>query len=101
VDIADVTVETFEGREGERFSVRFADATYDLTLARVERMPEEWGRTDVREPFAVVFHGDAAYLLPQNVWPLEHDELGLLELFVVPLGPEGEGGPMRYQAVFT
>ena len=101
MDIEDVTVETFAGREGETFAIRFDDGTYEMTLASVDRMPEEWGRTDVREPFSVIFHGPVEHLIPQDTWALEHDELGTLELFVVPLGPEGEDGPLRYQAVFT
>ena len=99
MDIAEVTVETFAGREGERFSIRFADTTLDLTLVEVERMPEEWGRTEHREAFSVTFEGTLDPALGQQVWPLDHDELGRLDVFLAPLGPEGES--MRYQAVFT
>ena len=99
MDIADVTVETFAGREGEVFSIGFADATLELTLAEVNRGPDEWGRGGRREPFDVVFHGPLPHVLPQSVWPLDHDELGRLELFLVPLGPAGDA--VRYQAVFT
>ncbi len=100
MDIGDVTIETFAGREGETFSVALDDARLDLTLAAVERMPEGWGRTDAREPFSVLFDGPLERVLPQRTWPLEHADLGRLEIFLVPLGPEGEA-TMRYQAVFT
>jgi hypothetical protein len=99
VDIGDVTVDTFAAREGERFTIAFEDGELELELAEVERMPEEWGRTERREPFSVIFHGSIEYLLPQQVWPLRHDDLGRLDVFLVPLGPEGEA--MRYQAIFT
>ena len=98
MDIAEVTVETFAGREGETFSIRFDDATLELTLASVKRAPEEWGRAE-RDPFSIVLHGPLEHALPQRIWPLDHAELGRLELFLVPLGPEG--GVMRYQAVFN
>ncbi len=101
MDTSDVTVETFAGREGQTFAIRFDDGTYELTLASIDRMPEEWGRTDVREPFSVTFEGPVEHLLPQNTWTLEHDELGPTEVFLVPLGPAGAEGPLRYQAVFT
>jgi hypothetical protein len=99
MDIADVTVETFAGREGEMFSIEFSDATLELTLVTVERSPGEWGRTDVREPFSLEFDGPVEHLLPQRIWPLDHDELGRLDVFLVPLGPEGDA--LRYEAVFT
>jgi hypothetical protein len=99
MDIADVTVETFAGHEGETFSIEFADATLELTLASVERSPGEWGRTDAREPFSVEFRGPLEHVLPQQIWPLDHDELGRLEVFLVPLGPQDDA--MRYEAVFT
>jgi len=99
VDIADVTVETFAGREGEVFTIRFADGALELELAEVTGAPGGWGRMEAREPFSIVFHGPAEHVLPQRVWPLEHDELGRIELFLVPLGPEGDA--MRYEAVFN
>jgi hypothetical protein len=99
VDIADVTVETFEGREGQQFSIQFADAALQLTLAEVSPAPAHLGQGETRAPFSILLHGPLEHVLPQRVWPLDHDELGRLEMFLVPLGPEGEA--MRYQAVFN
>lgn len=59
-----------------------------------------------RTPFALVFHGPSEPVLPQGMYRLEHQDLGVLELFLVPIGPdlpaEPEGRPagMRYEAVF-
>ena len=102
MDLGDVTFDTFAGREGEVFGIQFADARLELELAEVSRMPEDWGHADRPDPFSLVFHGPADHVLPQHVWPLDHDELGRLEVFLVPLGPQGpDGGPMLYEAVFT
>ena len=101
MDIGDVTIETFAGREGETFAIKFADATLELTLASVDRYPEEWGRGEKREPFSIILHGPLEHVLPQQAWPLEHAELGRLDVFLTPLGPDDEGGLMRYQAVFA
>ena len=38
-------------------------------------------------------------VLPQAIYDLEHDALGHLDLFLVPIGPS-QGG-MRYQASFA
>jgi hypothetical protein len=37
---------------------------------------------------------------PQQVQELEHDELGHLAIFLVPIGSD-ENGRMRYEAVFN
>ena len=96
MELSDVTVETFAGREGERFWIAFPDGRVELTLAAVEGQPEHWGS---REPFSITFHGPLERVLPPQTWPLEHEELGRLEIFVVPIGPEG--GAMRYQPLFS
>jgi hypothetical protein len=56
-------------------------------------------RPGVRRPFSLHFLGPVSsqYLL-QNTYKLEHPELGVLDLFLVPLGPEE--GRMRYEAIF-
>jgi hypothetical protein len=59
-----------------------------------------------RAQFAVVFHGHLEPVIPQGSYRLEHDQLGTLELFLVPIGPDNLTDPgqdaqaMRYEAVF-
>lgn len=101
MDIGDVTVETFAGREGERFWITFSDADLDLTLAEVTRAPEHWGRTEKREPFSILFHATLEHVIPARLWPVEHEDLGTLEMFLGPIGPNDEGDAMRYEAVFS
>jgi hypothetical protein len=99
VDIGEVTVETFAGREGQAFTIQFADAVVELTLEEVSRMPGDWGRSDRREPFSVTFTGPPEHPLQQQIWPLDHEEVGRLEVFLVPMEPQD--GVARYEAVFT
>ena len=99
MDIGDVNVETFAGREGQSFTIQFADAVLELKLAEITRAPGHWGHADRREPFSVAFSGPPEHILPQQVWPLDHEELGRIDLFLVPMEPE-DGVP-RYEAVFT
>jgi hypothetical protein len=87
---------------------RYADgspADVDAELAEVtEHNPDPAGRH--RIPFSVVFHGPLQPVLPQGIYHVEHPELGPLELFLVPVGPDEPAGPeqapaaMRYEAVF-
>ncbi|MEE8522658.1 MAG: hypothetical protein V3T72_01905, partial [Thermoanaerobaculia bacterium] len=52
-----------------------------------------------RDPFSVVFEGEKEPILAQATYRLHHDGMGTLELFLVPLGPIGDG--VRYESVFT
>ena len=49
--------------------------------------------------FSLIFREAARTYLPQRIYTLEHDAVGRLDLFLVPLGPDGVG--MRYQAIFN
>jgi hypothetical protein len=88
------TLETFEGRVGERFVVAFeADAPLEVELVQVSGLGEapEGGRA----PFALLFRAEPHQPFDQRIYPVEHSELGEFELFLVPVAP-GE-----YEAVFS
>jgi hypothetical protein len=82
------------------FRVPLADADpIPLELAAVT----ELGLAQIaggRPPFSLLLLGPVSdrYLL-QGTYPLEHDSLGRLELFVVPVGPLA--GRMRYEVIFN
>ena len=71
----------------------------DLELVNVTEAGSA-SRTEARNPFSLQFLGPVSsqYLL-QHTYGLEHKEMGVLELFIVPLGLEE--GRMRYEAIFT
>ena len=52
-----------------------------------------------RQPFSIIFRGPSEPLLPQQIYRVEHEEQGAMDLFLVPLGPDEHG--MQYEAVFT
>ncbi|MCB1814124.1 MAG: hypothetical protein KDK04_20750 [Candidatus Competibacteraceae bacterium] len=52
-----------------------------------------------REPYSLVFRGPAEPVLEQGIVPLTHAQLGNIEIFLVPIGPDSQG--MCYEAVFT
>lgn len=52
-----------------------------------------------REPFSVVFVTGTQDNHGQQIYTLKHPEIGVVELFLVPLGPKGTG--MSYEAVIT
>jgi hypothetical protein len=82
------------------FVIRLDDGTpYPLELVGVIELGEAhmpgW-----RRPFSLEFNNPRrdAYL-PQRIYRLECENMGALELFLVPLGPQPEG--MRYEAIIS
>lgn len=63
-----------------------------LTLVEVDDRS-----TDTAEAFSVLIEGPADPQLEQGTWTLQHDT-GLLELFLVPIGPL-EGIVMGYESI--
>ena len=94
--IEDLTVESFEGRVGEAFRLTEDEGTFDVTLVECEALG---GTALNRVPFSLVFLGPREPVLPQRTYPLAHDELGELEIFLVPIAQDADG--TRYEAVFT
>ena len=86
---------------GTKFRVHSATTqTCDLELAEATSLGSAAGRTPSnRDPFSLIFRGAPQPILPQQIYKFEHDRLGTLEMFIVPIGPDNQG--MRYQAIFT
>jgi hypothetical protein len=80
-------------------------AKFRIEVANVTQSAGELSGS-FRKPFAVLFHGPIEPVLPQGIYRLQHAQLGELELFIVPVGPDDPSGPekqptvMRYEAVF-
>jgi len=94
--LENVTVDSFEGRVGDRFDLDADGETHELTLDECKRL----GSAALeREPFSLVFLGPGEPILPQRTYPLSHQELGRLEIFLVPIAQDDDG--TRYQAIFS
>lgn len=100
IDLRSVTYETFEPCLNQPFRIRLGEtALLTLTLAEVTRLGGSDPARTLRQSFALLFLGPAQPTFPQMIHALEHDGLGVVELFLVPLGPDERG--MRYEAIFT
>jgi hypothetical protein len=99
-----ITLETFRPRVGETFRLDLdGQAALDFVLESALEAPVTgWqppGAVEARRPFSLVFVGPPTVVLPQRIYRLEHDRLGTLEIFIVPVGRTAEG--VRYEAVFS
>jgi hypothetical protein len=88
-DLEALTVSDFEPLLHQRF--RIADS-FDADLVGITEIPREPGG---RGPFSLVFAGGPTPPLPQGIYAVEHDDLGAIDIFLVPIAPD------RYEAVFT
>ena len=96
--LSELTYNHFTEELGNTFLLQHGGASIELELAEATALAPA-GVGSRRIPFSLIFHGPRQPTLPQKIYPLEHDRLGRLEIFLVPLGPQGES--MRYEAIFT
>jgi len=83
----------FAPLRGDRFRIAPDDApAFEVELVEVTEIPREAGG---RAPFSLVFQGGPSPPLAQRIYRVEHEELGAIEIFLVPIAAG------RYDAVFT
>src|SRR5436853_6297021 len=94
-----LTFDQVQPHVGTKFHIAAGHHEIDLLLVKVGKVMEsEAARLD-RNPFSLFFLGPADPYLPQRMYPLRHEALGTLEIFIVPVGKDPKGYP--YEAVFT
>jgi len=52
-----------------------------------------------QEQYSITFRSPADTFIPQGMYRFEHDKLGSFELFIVPIGKDGQG--YSYEATFN
>jgi len=82
----------FRGVIGDDFRLR------DDTALRLREVSELAVQGDYAG-YSLVFSGPSDHPLGQGTYELAHETLGVQSLFLVPLGPAGDG--FDYEAVFT
>jgi hypothetical protein len=92
----------FSARLNQTFRIHFGeDAVLDAELTEVQALgPAPDVDADWRQAFSILFRVSNPDVFPQHIYTVEHKELGRMELFLVPMGPD-QGGGMRYEAVFA
>jgi hypothetical protein len=95
-DLATVTMADFEALRGRTLRISANGETMDIVIAELNAVtgPQRPGGA-----FSVVFRGPRQPVVEQATHRIEVDGAPAMELFLVPLGPDGEG--MLYEAVFN
>lgn len=100
-DLAQLDLATCRARTGEDFRLE-ADVVPPIVLRLEEAAPtrrDPAGEPADGRPFSLLFRGPTAPVLGQGMHDLDNPNLSLPGIFLVPLGPEGDG--QLYQAVFN
>ena len=97
------TLAMFSPHVGDAFRCQ-GQSGEDCQLQLVEATGRDGPEGAEPEQFSLVFFDPDASVdsyLPQAIYPLEHQTLGSLSIFIVPIGPDPQRNGMRYEAVFT
>ena len=95
-DLAALRIEDFSALAGAGFELRADAGVVPLKLAKVDPAGNS-GRPG--GAFSLIFVAAQGPWLPQAIYPLAHPALGVIEMFLVPVGSAFGGN--AYQAVFT
>ncbi len=100
VSLETVTADDFAPHVGSAFDLSLADGpALPLTLLSATPLGRDGQTYPKRRPFSLLFAGPAHVKLPQRIYPLRHDSLGALDIFLVPVRETAD--ERHYEAVFT
>lgn len=96
-----VTVKHFDPYLNQIFELHYNPQETPLSLTLIQA--KTWGPADrqPRQPFTLTFQSTLTAHLPQGTYRYQHPdpEIGELDLFTVPVGPNQTG--MQYEVIFT
>lgn len=93
-----LTIDLFSDKVGQAWTIDEPQAPpIELTLTEVQAL-RNYAKL-AREPFSLLFTTQGDFVLPQRTYGVRHATLGAMELFLVPVGREGE--ITTYQALFN
>jgi hypothetical protein len=95
-DLAALAIDDFSPHLDAVFDMQTASGVVPLKLAKVDPAGNS-GRAG--GAFSLIFVAPKGPWLPQAIYPVTHPALGILEFFLVPVGPMHGGN--GYQAIFT
>ena len=96
LDLAAVGIDDFKPHLGSQFDVQAAGGAIPMKLSRVDPAGDSGRRGGA---FSLIFAAPRGPWLEQAIYPMRHAALGVMEIFLVPIGPVGDAN--GYQAIFT
>lgn len=94
------TLAMFTGFLGDRFRIGIdGEGPLEVELIEAKGLSRVGASPGRRESFSLLFLGPPHPLLPQRMYAFEHDVLGRLEIFIVPIARDDRG--VSYEAIFN
>lgn len=93
-----ISVQPFLPLVGRPFAFRSGDQELSVTLHAAGEIGGHRG-SELRVPFRLEFVGPMTPVWSQGIHRVVGDGLPELDIFLVPIGPNGQG--MRYEAIFN
>jgi hypothetical protein len=87
--------ETWKAHLNSTFTIKTAPTEVPLQLINIS----EQKFSSRQERFSVYFKGPLEGFLPQHSYPFQHEVMGMVDLFIVPIAQENDG--FVYEAVFN
>jgi hypothetical protein len=95
-DIATLVLDDFAAHRDAEFAMLTAEGTVPLKLVKADPAGAS-GREG--GAFSLLFAAPTGTAVPQAIYPVRHPTLGVMEIFLVPIGPLAGGN--GYQAIFA
>lgn len=100
MDLGKLTIDDFSTRIGDEFRITSdGEDTISLELDSAETTARAGEARRADTAFSVIFRGSPDQVLPQSTYEFEHDDMGVVPLFIVPVSQDEKG--TYYEAVFT
>ena len=94
-----LTLQDFAPHVNSSFALTLGESTVSMTMTEVTKLPFRPFPGMMREPFSLIFRSRSPVVLPQRSYPMKHEAMGKLDIFIVPIGRDQHG--IVYQAVFN
>jgi len=94
----EIPLEAFAAIVGQNVRVSGSEHYIDVEVAQAQPLANPSPRA--QPPFFVIVrHNGATRAVSQGIYQLDHPTLGAMDLFFVPIGPDGKG--MCYEITFN
>jgi hypothetical protein len=99
MELEEFKEEVFAQHVNTKFYIPVDEKRVELELVSVIGDKSSLDKIEGVERFSLYFLGPADLYLPQSIYHMEHDVLGALDIFIVPIGIKDKR--YQYEAVFS
>lgn len=97
---ADLDLASFKSQLRTNFLINHQASKVKIELVNVTNFASKKQTAAGKEGFSLLFRGPQEATLKQNTYLIEHEELGMFSLLVVPVGTKDKRAP-HYEAVIN